>query len=318
MPAMTDNNYDTDDEEDNLEHSDSTFLKGLDDDIRRMSADAMFLLNSITDEVNEIPDTESSSSTTKRQSTARKSTSINDISGPRAANPSTPENSNQRPDDNTTTRTPIFTPTPQKTNNKNRNNKIVHIDDLDIDEKEEHENDDSDAYSLSDDDHSLDDSISNELSALRDIQREIERELKLEDEATMQEAMNQLLQQTSPQSIRSTRSSINTTNKYSTMATEDREIIERILHEEQQLRRLPPPPMSSPPPLRMDTATSSTTTTTTSKPSRNWLEILLIDTYHLYGPGVGGQELNVQLLAGAIVIWSLVLLLGYRERNAVY
>jgi hypothetical protein len=139
--------------EDLSEHSD------IDEDIRRMSMDAMKFLDSMTLDVAELSKSTKSPSRTPQR--------------PRSVSPSSHQDGDSRHE--------IMTPTDGSKQVITPSPKIKSIHDLEIDS-------DDDDY---DDDISLS-SLTNELSALVAVTKEIERELSNQDSGTMKEAMSKL------------------------------------------------------------------------------------------------------------------------------
>ena len=146
--------------EDPTDHSDNT---DLDHDLLRMSADAMAILNSISDEVNEI------SATSPKGKGSNLDDSFSEFGY---------EHNSSK------TQAVIMG---VSTAEKETKSKIVHIDDLDVD-------DDDTVGDLS----LGDGSIADEFKSLRDIQKEIERELQSHDEDAMHRELARIQQQQSP------------------------------------------------------------------------------------------------------------------------
>jgi len=175
-------------------------LDDLDSDIRRMSLDAMKMLDSLTDEVTELAN--SSTPKSKSRSGSPSSRKIDehpeDMSHSDAHDMSLSEMAQPQL---------VVTPSPEK--------KIKHIDDIDVGDDDETDRDDDMSY-----DGSYDGSIMKEMDALNKVAAEIERELSTQDVKTMQKAMLEL--QHSPKA----------TLRERIIDLDDREIIRKVLEEE--------------------------------------------------------------------------------------
>ena len=204
------------------------------DDIKRMSLDAMKLLDSITDEVNEIANggggdysSNQSGSSSRRRSTTTSKFKARSVSPTSDDEDEDARGEEHEEDDNAhnahatahdmALASPSFDSTSPKQVNPTSTSTIKHIDDLDIGSDDE----DDDNMSF---DGSLgsigDDSILKEMEALNLVTKEIEKELTRADDTTLQQKLLEL--QHSPQA----------TLRQRIVDNNDREIINKILEEE--------------------------------------------------------------------------------------
>jgi hypothetical protein len=175
-------------------------LDDLDADIRRMSVDAMNMLDSITDEVNGMANTSSRKSKSRLVSPSSHGRQEQLESFPHTDAHDMTRSEKAQPE-------LLVTPSPEK--------RIKHIDDIDVGHDDETDYDDDISY-----DGSCDDSIMKEMEALNKVAAEIERELSAQDVQTMQKAMLEL--QNSPKA----------TLRERIIDLDDREIIRKLLEEE--------------------------------------------------------------------------------------
>ena len=198
-----------------FEHSD------VDIDIRRMSTDAMAILDSITDEVAEL----TSSKKGRKRSNKRSSSKQKQGFSVRQVSPDASESSDEMVDD--------LGPHPDYHEMAMLNPNTDALPGLDPslnplyggyedDGDDDREDDDDDHGDDISDDESLG-SFAKELSALRTVTMQIERELKSQDVDTMRVAMSRIENSPGKASV-----------KKQLLSTDDKEIIKRILEDEME------------------------------------------------------------------------------------